>query len=69
MLQTSTFATGASFLTSARLSVQFARDEGRWRIARFATINIFSRPVSVWDDPTTLPTPNADHPVSNPQGT
>ena len=57
MLQTSTFADGASRLSAARLDVDFRAEASRWRIARFLTTNLFSRPVSGWDDPTPVPTP------------
>lgn len=57
MLQTSTYADGRSDLRSARLSVDFTFEEGRWRIARFATENLFSRPVDRWDDPAPVPVP------------
>jgi ketosteroid isomerase-like protein len=57
MLQTSTFAGGASQLSSASLDVAFRLDADRWRIARFLTTNLFSRPVSAWDDPAPLPIP------------
>ncbi len=57
MLQTSTYAAGTSDLRSAVLSVDFAAEEGRWRIAHFRTINLFSRPVSMWDDPAPVPIP------------
>lgn len=58
MLQTSTFASGASFLTAARLSVAFRREAERWRIHRFATANLFSRPVDAWNTADALPTPS-----------
>jgi hypothetical protein len=36
----------------------FARgSDGNWRIARFETENIFSRPVDRWDDPAPVPVP------------
>lgn len=58
MLQTSTFASGASHLNAARLSLQMRRDaDGRWRIARFQTENLFSRPVSHWQSDAALPVP------------
>ncbi|CAN7306392.1 nuclear transport factor 2 family protein [Phenylobacterium sp. LjRoot225] len=57
MLQTSTFADGSSQLSAARLDVAFARKAGSWRIARFTTTNLFSRPVRAWDDPAPLPVP------------
>jgi uncharacterized protein (TIGR02246 family) len=58
MLQTSTYSDGRSDLRSARLSVGFARGvDGLWRIARFETENIFSRPVDRWDDPAPVAVP------------
>jgi ketosteroid isomerase-like protein len=57
MLQTATYASGASDLRSARLDVRFARTEERWRISRFETENLFSRPVDRWDDPAPVPVP------------
>lgn len=59
MLQTSTYADGRSDLRSARLHVAFAREENAWRIARFETENLFSRPVGRWDDPAAIPVPKA----------
>jgi hypothetical protein len=58
MLQTSTYADGRSDLRSARLDVSFAVEDGRWRIARFETENLFSRPVDRWDDPAEVPVPD-----------
>ncbi|WP_051378688.1 nuclear transport factor 2 family protein [Derxia gummosa] len=60
MLQTSTFASGASQLSAARLSVGFAVEDGRWRIDRFETEALFSRPVDHWDASAPLPVPAAD---------
>lgn len=57
MLQTSTYAAGPSDLRSARLEVDFIVEEGRWRIARFETENLFSRPIDRWDDPAPVPVP------------
>jgi hypothetical protein len=57
MLQTSTFASGASHLNSARLTASFREEEGLWRMARFQTENLFSRPVSAWNDGAHLPVP------------
>jgi hypothetical protein len=57
MLQTSTFASGASHLNAARLAIDFARAEGRWRIAHFRTENLFSRPVDAWNATAALPVP------------
>lgn len=57
MLQISTYSGGASDLRGARLSVDFARQSGVWRIQRFATENLFSRAVDRWDDPAPVPVP------------
>ena len=57
MLQTSTFADGASHLNAARLTVRFALEEGRWRMAHFQTENLFSRPVTAWNSDAPLPVP------------
>lgn len=58
MLQTSTFASGASHLNAAQLKLQMQRgDDGQWRIARFETENLFSRPVSHWHSDAALPVP------------
>jgi hypothetical protein len=57
MLQCSTYADGASDLRSAALELEFAIEDDAWRIARFATTNLFSRPVSRWDDPARIPVP------------
>ena len=61
MLQASTYSSGTSDLRAARLHVVFARTMGRWRIRRFETENMFSRPVDHWDDPAGIaaPTPTA----------
>ncbi|HEY3655234.1 MAG TPA: nuclear transport factor 2 family protein [Steroidobacteraceae bacterium] len=61
MLQTSTYTSGASDLRSARLTVDFKRADGRWRISRFVTANLFSRPVDYWDDPAPTPVPTGAH--------
>jgi len=58
MLQTSTFASGASHLNAARLSLRMAVEDGAWRIAHFQTENVFSRPVDRWnDEAAALPVP------------
>ncbi|NBF12532.1 nuclear transport factor 2 family protein [Pseudomonas sp. Fl4BN1] len=57
MLQASTFASGASHLNSARLTVRFAREQGQWRMAHFQTENLFSRPVDHWNSDEHLPVP------------
>jgi len=58
MLQTSTFASGASHLNAARLRLRMAVEEGAWRIAHFSTENLFSRPVDRWNDAAPLPVPD-----------
>ncbi|MBA1274539.1 nuclear transport factor 2 family protein [Stutzerimonas azotifigens] len=57
MLQTSTFADGASHLNAARLTVRFAEEGGQWRMAHFQTENLFSRPVDAWNSEARLPVP------------
>lgn len=58
MLQTSTFASGASHLNAARLTVAFRRSKGGvWRMAHFRTENLFSRPVDAWNQADPLPVP------------
>ncbi|WP_109512312.1 nuclear transport factor 2 family protein [Pseudomonas ovata] len=58
MLQTSTFASGASHLNAARLNVRFAVEDGQWRMAHFTTENLFGRPVSGWNSDAPLPVPD-----------
>jgi ketosteroid isomerase-like protein len=58
MLQTSTFASGASHLNAARLTVRFAQEQDQWRMAHFQTENLFGRPVSSWNSDAPLPVPN-----------
>ena len=57
MLQCSTYADGTSDLRSAALTVGFAIEDERWRIARFESENIFSRRVDRWSDEATIPVP------------
>ncbi len=58
LLQTATFSSGKSQLSSARLSVKFRRDEGVWRMSHFQTESLFNRPVKTpWDQPADLPVP------------
>lgn len=58
LLQTSTFATGRSQLSSARLTVRFACQAGVWRMAHFQTERLFSRSVTAaWDEAADLPVP------------
>lgn len=59
LLQTSTFASGASQLSAAKITAHFRRgDDGRWRIRHFQTCRQFSRPVSTsWETDGDLPVP------------
>ena len=57
MLQCSTYADGTADLRSAALTVGFAQEEGRWRIARFESENVFSRRVDRWSDEAAIPVP------------
>ncbi len=58
LLQTSTFSSGKSQLSSARLTVRFLCDEGVWKIDHFQTESLFNRPViTPWDQPADLPVP------------
>ena len=57
MLQTSTFASGASHLNAARLTVRFREEQGVWRMAHFQTENLFGRPVDAWNSDAHLPVP------------
>ena len=66
MLQTSSFSAGGSHLNAARLSLQMQRGpDGRWRIARFETENLLSRPVSTWHSEAALPVPAHPTPSSS----
>jgi hypothetical protein len=58
MLQTSAFSQGGAHLTAARVSAGFRREDATWRIARFATENLFGRPIAGgWDSEAPLPVP------------
>jgi hypothetical protein len=68
MLQTSSFSAGGSHLNAASLRLQMQRGtDGRWRIARFETENLLSRPVSTWHSDAALPVPAI--PTTSPTGT
>ncbi|ATE62039.1 nuclear transport factor 2 family protein [Thauera sinica] len=58
MLQTSTFASGASHLNAARLTVDFVRGKSGWRMSHFRTRNLFSRPIDAWNRTEPLPVPH-----------
>lgn len=57
MLQTSDYTGGGSDFRAARLSMRFAFDGARWRIARFLTQNIFSRQAERWNDEASIAVP------------
>jgi hypothetical protein len=57
MLQVSTYRDGRSDLRSAALTLDFAIEDGAWRIARFVTENIFSRDVAPWNDEAAISVP------------
>ena len=58
LLQTSTFSSGKSQLSSARLTVDFRVQKGQWLISHFRTESLFNRPVETpWDQPADLPVP------------
>jgi ketosteroid isomerase-like protein len=59
MLQTSSFNAGGSHLNAAQLTLQMRRcADGAWRIERFETENLLSRPVSTWHAEAPLPVPD-----------
>ncbi|MDK2778027.1 MAG: nuclear transport factor 2 family protein [Pseudomonadota bacterium] len=60
MIQVSSFSAGGSHLNSARLEVDFRQEQGTWRMARFQTENLFSRPVDHWSSDERLPVPGSD---------
>ena len=57
MLQTSTFSSGDSHLTAARLAVDFRNSAEGWQIHHFRTENLIGRPVQAWCDEAPLPVP------------
>lgn len=59
LLQPSTFASGRSQLSGARLSDRFRNEDGTWRMSQFRTEALFSRPVGSWDSSEELPVPGA----------
>lgn len=59
LIQPSTFSTGKSQLSCARITVRFIKKEGVWLISWFNTENIFSRPMQEpWDSPEPLAVPD-----------
>ncbi|NVK20497.1 MAG: nuclear transport factor 2 family protein [Methylocystaceae bacterium] len=59
LLQTSTFASGKSQLSCAKITARFEKaKDGEWRIAHFQTERKFSRPVvDPWEAEADLPVP------------
>lgn len=59
MMQTPTFNEGGAFLMAARLNLSFRVEQDRWRIHRFATENLFSRPIEGgWNIDAPIPVPD-----------
>jgi len=58
MLQTTDYADGTADFRSARLTINFARKGGTWRIEHFRTENIFSRQVDPWNDEENIAVPD-----------
>lgn len=59
LIQPSSFSSGKSQLSCARISADFKVEEGRWVISAFTTQNIFSRPMAkAWDNPAPLAVPS-----------
>lgn len=59
MLQTPSFSNGESFVLAARLSLEFAKEEGRWCISKFKTANLFGRPIEGgWHSAAPIPKPD-----------
>jgi hypothetical protein len=44
ILQTSSYVSGGAEMLSARLSVDFVCEDGKWRISRFSTTRLFASP-------------------------
>jgi len=59
MLQTSTYRDGRSDLRSAALTIRCVVEDGVWRIAHFATENLFSRDVDHWSDAAPISVPES----------
>lgn len=59
LIQPSTFSSGKSQLSCARISAQFVCQDDVWLISAFTTQNIFSRSMSnPWDNPAPLAVPD-----------
>lgn len=58
LIQPSTFSSGKSQLSCARISAEFVFEGQAWVISSFTTQNIFSRPMAEpWDNPAPLAVP------------
>lgn len=59
LIQPSTFASGKSQLSTAKITAQFIREKDNvWKISSFQTENLFSRPMQdAWDNAAPLPVP------------
>lgn len=58
LIQPSTFSSGESRLSCARITSEFQCTEHGWKIRKFTTENLFSRPMSEpWDSETALDVP------------
>jgi len=59
-MQTSTFASGLSWLNCARIKAGFRYEDEKWRICHFRTENLFSRPMEkAWNDDASLHVSNS----------
>ena len=61
MLQTSSYADNTADLRSARLTVEFSKTGGTWRIQTLETENIFNRAIDRWDTSDHVPIPDSVH--------
>ena len=64
MLQTPQFHDGRCFLMAARLDIDFALEEGAWRMARFRTTNLYARAIAHWNEDITIPAPPGPPPTT-----
>ncbi|WP_019531635.1 nuclear transport factor 2 family protein [Dasania marina] len=59
LVQPSSFTSGKSQLSCARITAKFIKNNERWLIDHFQTESLFSRPMSEpWDQPALLPVPD-----------
>jgi hypothetical protein len=58
LIQTSTFGSGKSQLSCAKISAEFVLENQVWQISSFKTQNLFSRPMAApWDSSASLAVP------------